>query len=130
MRTDHTPISRSAVIATTLLVVVQIARFLHGDHDSYVDALLLTLILAAATASAKMHRDNCVESRAASGLVALLSAGGVALGATAGLPGQQLHPFGLYGVLTLTLSLAVLGLLAADQPRRASDRRVRSPYAL
>ncbi|MCW2770866.1 MAG: hypothetical protein JWR27_2299 [Aeromicrobium sp.] len=129
MRTEHTTASRAAATATTLLVLVHLARIADGTSDPYVAALLLTLLVATAVVSIKLHRDNCVESRLGAMLLALLSGGGVVLAAVAGLPGQDVHPVGMIGVLMLVVSSAVLGLLATDQLQRVADGRARSPYA-
>lgn len=129
MRVDHTVTSRSATTVAGLLVLVQLVSFFLGKHDSYVGALLFALVLVTAAAVAKLHRDNCLESRVALVLLAVLSGGGVVLTATAGLPGQPAHPMDALGTLTVCLSIGVLALLAADQPRRAASRGSGSPYA-
>lgn len=129
MSRPHTPASRAAAFATTLLVLVQLARVAGGSHDSYVAALLLTLLVATAAVSLKLHRDNCFESRLGAVLLALFTGGGVVLAAVAGLPGQDVHPFGAIGLLMLVVSVAILALLGYDQAERVADRRPRSPYA-
>ncbi|AWB91168.1 hypothetical protein [Aeromicrobium chenweiae] len=129
MKMAHTTSSRSAAAVGLLLVLVHLVRLLGGDHDPYIDLLMLVPIVVTSAATLKVHRDNCVESRVVLGLIAAASAGSVALAATAGLPGRDVHPFGPLGALTLALSIAVIGLLLADQPRRVTRRRTRSPYA-
>jgi predicted neutral ceramidase superfamily lipid hydrolase len=130
MRVDHTPTSRSATIATALLVIVQLIHLVAGTHEAYIDALLLALVLATATASVKLHRDNCVESRLIVSLLAVTSGAGVALAVTVGLPGQVVRPWDVLDATILVLSAAVVALFTVDQTRRAGERRARSPYAL
>jgi hypothetical protein len=129
MGRPHTPTSRAASFATTLLVLVELARVAGRQHDSYVAALLLALLVATAAVSLKLHRDNCFESRLAATLLAVFTGGGVALAAVVGLPGQDVRPFGAIGLLMLVVCAAIVALLAYDQGQRVADRRARSPYA-
>lgn len=129
MRVAHTVHSRSGTTAAGLLVLTQLVSFVVREHDSYVGALLLALVLVTAAAVAKLFRDNCLESRLAVALLATVSGAGVVLTATAGLPGRPPQPMDALAALTLSLSIVVLGLLTADQPRRAASRRSGSPYA-
>ncbi|MCW2840398.1 MAG: hypothetical protein JWR55_1881 [Aeromicrobium sp.] len=131
MRADHTPTSRGAYTATTLLVLVQVLNLVMGDHEPYVVALLVALVLGTSAASVKLHRDNCVESRLAVSLLATANGGGVALAMTLGPPGQMGGGrWNLVAASVLALSAAVLVLLAIDQARRAASRRDDSPYAV
>lgn len=123
MPVPPTAMSRLASFAAALLVLVQLVRVVSGDHDSYVAALLLALVVATALASVKLYRDNCLESRLVVALLATISAAGVVLTVAIGLPGQPARPIDALDVSTLALSAAVLGLLVADQPRRAAGRR-------
>jgi hypothetical protein len=123
MEHPHTPASRAAAFATTLLVLVELARVAGGRHDSYVAALLLALLVATAAVSLKLHRDNCFESRLGATLLAAFTAGGVVLTAVAGLPGQDVRPFGAIGFVMLVVSAAIVGLLSYDQTQRVADRR-------
>lgn len=129
MGRPHSPASRAAAFATMLLVLLELARVASGQHASYVAALLLALLVATAAVSLKLHRDNCLESRLGASLIAVLTGGGVALAAVVGLPGQDVHPFGVVGLLMLIVCTAIVALLAYDQAQRVADRRERSPYA-
>jgi hypothetical protein len=129
MEHPHTPASRAAAFATTLLVLLQVARGAGGQHDPYVAALLLALLVVTAAVSLKLHRDNCLESRLGATLLALCTGGGVALAATVGLPGEDVHPLGTVGLLILAVCAAVVALLGYDVIQRVTDRQVRSPYA-
>lgn len=124
-----TATSRITALATSMLTVVQLARLLLGDNDSYIDVLLLALVALLALTSVQLQRDNRMEARLAAAILALLSGGGVTLAATIGLPGQTDRVFGVLGVLTLLLSVAVLALLTVDRTLRLSSHRHRPPYA-
>lgn len=129
MGTDQTALPRITALVTSTLAVVQLARLLLGDHDSYIDVLLMALVATLALASAQMHRDNRMEARLAAAILALLSGGGVALAATVGLPGQTDRVFGVLGALTLVLSVAILALLAIGRAHRPGGLWNRPPYA-
>jgi hypothetical protein len=130
MRAEHTPISRTAHLATTLLVLVQVVRLVASDHAPYALALLLALVVVTAAAATRLHHDNCVESRLTVSLLAVLNGGGVALAMTFGLPGQGDRQWDLVAAIVLGLSAAIVLLLLIDQARRAVTRRDGSPYAL
>lgn len=129
MRAPHTPTSRIAAGSAALLTVVQAARLLAGDHDPYVRALLLALVVLLAATTTTLLMDNGVESRLATGLLAMLCGGGIALNATMGLPGQPPGSLGTLGTLTVGLAGAVVLLMALDQRRRADVRDRGSSYA-
>jgi uncharacterized membrane protein YfcA len=129
MPIDHTPTSRSAGFVTTLLVCVQLLLVLRGDHDSYIEALLLAVVAVTAAASFRLHRHNSVESRLAVGFLAALSAAGALVPATLGLPGQDDRTWGVLPAAVLVLSILVIALLVVDQPRRLTETRAGSPYA-
>jgi hypothetical protein len=130
MRIAHSQTSRSAHLATTLLVLVQLGHLVVGSHDAYVVTLLVALVLVTAAASLKLHRDNCVESRLVVSLLAALNGSGVLLAATMGLPGQVVRPWDVISLAVLGLSAAVVVLLAVDEFQRVADRQDRSSYAL
>lgn len=142
MPADHTVTSRSASFATVLLVLVQLLHLAGGAHAPYVDVLLTVLVGATSAAWLELRRHNSVEARTAVGFLALLSAGGVLLAMTVGLPAQEPRPLTPLSGATLLLSVVVLALLAADQlarsrrraalrrPGRTVQRRNGSPYAL
>lgn len=126
MYTPHTTSSRLAAAATGLLTLVQAAQLVTDHHDSYVKALLMTLVALTAGATVAMVLDHGVESRLAAGLAAVLCGGGFALTATVGLPGQPPAGLETLGALTVGLALAVVLLLAVDRSRRTdrgTDRR-------
>lgn len=130
MRVAHSPASRSAHAAALLLVLVQVVHLCVGSHDAYIMALLVAVVLVTSAASFKLHRDNCVESRLALSLLALLNAGGVALAVTMGLPGQGVRPWDMTTAAVLLLSVSVVVLIGADESHRGATRTDRSSYAL
>ncbi|MCD9199800.1 hypothetical protein [Aeromicrobium wangtongii] len=124
----HTPASRSAGLATMLLALVQLFLALHGDHDTYIEALLLAQAAATAAGAAKLLRDNSVESRLGVGFLVVLSCLGALVPAILGLPGQD-RTWGVLPAAVFSLAIVVIALLVADLPRRVTERRSRSPYA-
>jgi hypothetical protein len=122
--------SRLATLAMTLLSGTLLTRLLLAHHRSYVDVLLLTVLVLLAATTVKLHRDHCLESRMSAVALALVCAGGVVLTAVAGVPGQPDHDLGASALVTLALSSIVVGLLAVDRTDRPSDTAPGSPYAL
>jgi hypothetical protein len=130
MVAPHTPASRLTTVAMSLLAATLLGRLVLGHHHSYVDVLLLTVLVLLAATTVKLHRDHCVESRMSAMALALACAGGVVLTAVAGVPGQPGHDLGASALVTLALSTVVVGLLALDRRRRPGANGSRSPYAL
>jgi hypothetical protein len=127
---DHrTRSSRLATVAMTLLSATLLGRLLLAHHRSYVDVLLLTVLVLLAATTVKLHRDHCLEARVSALALSLLCASSVVLTAVAGVPGQPHHPVGLSAIVTLALSSVVVGLLAADRRDRPADAGLGSPYA-
>jgi type IV secretory pathway VirB2 component (pilin) len=138
MPVDHTVTSRTATVATMLLVLVQLLHLISGDHAPYVSVLLIVLVGATTAAWMELRRGNSVEARLAAGFLAVLSGGGMLLSMTVGLPGQTARPPTLATGATLALSVVVLVLLVADHSGRSPGRRRsvqavqpwnKSPYA-
>jgi len=130
MPTSHTRASRIATAAMALLLVVQATGLVLRPHRSYLEVLLLTFVVSLGLTAAKLHRDNCVESRCGAAILAVLGLGATVLAITAGPPGQPADGFGVLAVLTLAASLAVVGALVLDGTRRFTDPdRSGSAYA-
>lgn len=115
--------------AMALLTATQLARLLLGHHRSYVDALLVALVVVLASTTVVLHRADGVESRMTAAVLALLAGGGTALAVTVGLPGQDRSGLGLLAATTLVVSAAVLALLALGRPRQLVAAGERPPYA-
>ncbi|MET0821478.1 MAG: hypothetical protein ABWY58_10970 [Aeromicrobium sp.] len=113
----------------TLLSATLLTRLLFAHHRSYIDVLLLTVLVLLGATTVKLHRDQCLEARVSAMALSLLCAASVVLTAVAGVPGQPHHPIGISAILTLALSSVVVGLLAADHRDRPADARAGSPYA-
>jgi peptidoglycan/LPS O-acetylase OafA/YrhL len=127
---DHrTRSPRLAIVAMTLLATTLFARLVIAHHRSYIDVLLLTVLVLLGATTIKLHRDQCLEARVSAMALSLLCASSVVLTAVAGVPGQPHHPIGIFAILTLTLSSVVVGLLAVEHPDRAADASPGSPYA-
>ena len=127
---DHsTRAPRLATIAMTLLSATLLTRLLVAHHRSYIDVLLLTVLVLLGATTVKLHRDQCLEARVTAMALSLLCAASVVLTAVAGVPGQPHHPIGIPAILTLALSSVVVGLLAVDHRDRPADAKVGSPYA-
>jgi hypothetical protein len=128
--TDHTARSpRLATIAMTLLSATLLSRLVLAHHRSYVDVLLLTVLVLLAATTVKLHRGHCLEARMSAMALSLLCAASVVLTAVAGVPGQPHHPVGVSAIVTLALSSVVVGLLASDRRDQPSDSGLGSPYA-
>ncbi|HWJ82902.1 MAG TPA: hypothetical protein VNS55_11755 [Nocardioides sp.] len=130
MKVEHSWASRSAVVVTAALALVQLAWVLDGG-----DALVVTvggfLGLLTALATAKMARDNCFESRLAACSVASIQVAAVALAATLGLPGAEHRALSGHLALAGALAAAVLVLVPLDRLARSHGRgHVPPPYAL
>lgn len=127
---EHTPSSRLITFVATVLVLLQVLRVGRGNDDTYVLVLQLALLLATAAATLRLRRNNTVESRLAVGLLTAMTAGGVVLGTTVGVPGQEPGSFGTLSGTTLGVALVLIVLLVFDRPwRRGVERHPSSPYA-
>ena len=129
MADRRTRSSQLATVAMTLLSLTLLARLLLAHHRSYVDVLLLTVLVLLAATTVKLHRGHCLEARMSALALSLLCAASVVLTAVAGVPGQPHHPVSVAGVVTLALSCVVMGLLAVDRRDRPADADLGSPYA-
>ncbi|MFC5675998.1 hypothetical protein [Aeromicrobium endophyticum] len=129
MAGHHDRCQRLATIAMTLLSLTLLARLVLAHHRSYVDVLLLTVLVLVAATTVKLHRDHDLEARMSALALSLLCAASVVLTALAGVPGQPHHPVGISAIVTLALSCIVMGLLAADRRDRPADADLGSPYA-
>jgi peptidoglycan/LPS O-acetylase OafA/YrhL len=121
--------SRLATVAMTLLSGTLLSRLLLAHHRSYVDVLLLTVLVLLAATTVKLHRGHCLEARMSAMALSLLCGASVVLTAVAGVPGQPHHPIGIGAIVTLALSSVVVGLLASDRGDRPSGAGLGSPYA-
>ncbi|MRJ75207.1 hypothetical protein GEV29_01515 [Aeromicrobium sp. SMF47] len=126
---EHTTRSRGATMAAALLVLVQLLRGGLTQPETYIEVLLMALVLMTTVAAYWLHRSSTWESRLVLGLMAAVSGAGAALTSTIGLPGQDVQTVSPLGVLVLALSIAVIGLLVADRPRTTAGPDTRSPYA-
>lgn len=118
-----------ATAAMALLTATQLARLLLGHHRSYVDALLVALVVALTATTVVLHRDDGVESRVAAAVLALLAGGGTALVVIVGLPGQPRSGFGLLAATTVVASTVALVLLATGRSRQVVAVGESPPYA-
>jgi hypothetical protein len=85
-------------------------------HASLLIGLLATVALVAA---ARMGTAHCMESRVAAVAVAALTASGVLLTSTVGLPGAAARPLDLPAAALLVVAVAVVALVASTE--RAPD---------
>jgi hypothetical protein len=121
--------SRLATVALALLSATLLARVLLDHHRSYVDVILLAVVVLLAPTTVKLHRDHCLESRVSAMALSLLCAAGVVLASVAGVPGQPHERVGISAIATLALSSLVLGLLAVDHREQTTETGLGSPYA-
>lgn len=129
MRVAHTRFSQLAFFAAGGLVLAQVA-VLGSVHADYMKVMVGSLALITALAATKLCRDNCVESRLVTAIVATVSAAGITLHSTLGLPGTAATALDAPATVLLGLALAVLLLMAIDTPSRRAVLGDESPYAL
>lgn len=129
MAAHRTRSSRLATIAMTLLSLTLLGRLVLDHHRSYVDVLLLAVLVLLAATTVTLHLGHGLEARISAMALSLLCACSVVLTAVAGVPGQPHHPVGISSFVTLALASVVVGLLASDRRDRRADTGLGSPYA-
>ena len=122
--------ARAGTAVLGVLAMVQLVTALTSDAPAYAVVLLLMGCALSSGSAMALHSGGGLGARLAAFSASVLTGGGAALVAFAGLPGGEPSGSGPAETGTVLLSLSVLLLLALDARSRPASESSVPPYAL